>query len=86
MAVSDNVDNHMVSTFKAIPGFDKAEDCIFDYARVARQESEIMKIDPDFFYSWPEVVTLAARIKQYEPSINSDRTNLEDVHGWGKRI
>ena len=86
MAAIDNVANHMVSTFKAIPGFDKAEDGILDYARAARQESEIMKSDPDFFYSWPEFVTLAARIKQYEPSINSDKTNLEEVHGWGKRI
>ena len=86
MAAIDNVADHMVSTFKAIPGFDKAEDGILDYARAARQESEIMKSDPDFFYSWPEFVTLAARIKQYEPSINSDKTNLEEVHGWGKRI
>ena len=45
-----------------------------------------MKSDPDFFYSWPEFVTLAARLKQYEPSIDSDKTNLEEVHDWGKRL
>ena len=86
MKAIDNVADHMVSTFKAIPGFDKAKDGILDYAQAARQESEIMKSDPDFFYSWPEFVTLAARIKQYEPSTDSDKTNLEEVHGWGKRL
>ena len=86
MQAIDDVADHMVSTFKAIPGFDEAEDGILDYARAARQESEIMKSDPDFFYSWPEFVTLAARIKHYEPSINSGKANLEEVHGWGKRL
>ena len=51
MQAIDDVADHMVSTFKAIPGFDEAEDGILDYARAARQESEIMKSDPDFFYS-----------------------------------
>ena len=86
MKAIDNVADHMVSTFKAIPGFDKTEDSILDYARAARQESEIMKSDPDFFYSWPEFVTLEARIKQYEPSIDSDKISLEEVVGWGKRL
>ena len=86
MQAIDDVADHMVSTFKAIPGFDEAENGILDYARAARQESEIMKSDPDFFYSWPEFVTLAARIKHFEPTINSDKTNLEEVHGWGKRL
>ena len=86
MQAIDDVAEHMVSTFKAIPGFDEAENGILDYARAARQESEIMKSDPDFFYSWPEFVTLAARIKHYEPSINSGKANLEEVHGWGKRL
>ena len=86
MEAIDEVADHMVSTFKAIPGFDKTAGSILDYARAARQESEIMKSDPDFFYSWPEFVTLAARIKHYEPTINSDKTNLEEVHGWAKRL
>ena len=84
MQAIDDVADHMVSTFKAIQGFDKTEDSILDYARAARQESEIMKSDPDFFYSWPEFVTLAARIKQYEPSVNSGKANLEEVHGGVK--
>ena len=41
---------------------------------------------PDFFYSWPEFVTLAARVKQYQPSINSDKANLGEVYSWGKRL
>ncbi len=86
MEAIDEVADHMVSTFKAIPGFDKTAGSILDYARAARQESEIMKSDPDFFYSWPEFVTLAARIKHFEPTINSDKTNLEEVHGWAKRL
>ena len=45
-----------------------------------------MKSDPDFFYSWPEFVTLAARVKQYQPSINSDKANLGEVYSWGKRL
>jgi hypothetical protein len=86
MKAIDNIAEHMVSTFRAIPGYDNVEDGILDYARAARQESEIMKSDPDFFYSWPEFVTLAARVKQYQPSINSDKANLGEVYSWGKRL
>ena len=86
MKAIDNIAEHMVSTFRAIPGYDNVEDGLLDYARAARQESEIMKSDPDFFYSWPEFVTLAARVKQYQPSINSDKANLGEVYSWGKRL
>ena len=53
----------MVEVLEPAPQMRGIGEQILAYAAAAREESEIMKSDPDFFYSWPKFVTLAEELK-----------------------
>jgi hypothetical protein len=74
MRAIDGIAEAIVNTFAGQEAFDRIEHIVWDYARAARQETEIMKSDLDFFRHWPEFVSLGEKISRFEPNI-SDRKN-----------
>tara|TARA_Y100000588_G_scaffold281487_1_gene298540 strand:+ start:284 stop:1171 length:888 start_codon:yes stop_codon:yes gene_type:complete len=59
----DSIAVRMVEVLEPAPQMRGIGEQILAYAAAAREESEIMKSDPDFFYSWPKFVTLAEELK-----------------------
>ena len=74
MRAIDGIAEAIVNTFAGQEAFDRIEQIVWDYARAACQETEIMKSDLDFFQNWPEFVSLGEKISRFEPNI-SDRKN-----------
>ena len=59
----DGIADRMVEVLDHVPQMRGIGEQILVYSEAAREESEIMKSDPDFFYSWPKFVTLAEGLK-----------------------
>ena len=59
----DGIADRMVEVLDPVPQMRGVGEQILVYSEAAREESEIMKSDPDFFYSWPKFVTLAEELK-----------------------
>ena len=59
----DGIADRMVEVLDPVPQMRGIGEQILVYSEAAREESEIMKSDPDFFYSWPKFVTLAEGLK-----------------------
>ncbi len=59
----DGIADRMVEVLDPVPQMRGVGEQILVYSEAAREESEIMKSDPDFFYSWPKFVTLAEGLK-----------------------
>ena len=67
---------NVVNTFAGQEAFDRIEQIVWDYARAACQETEIMKSDLDFFQNWPEFVSLGEKISRFEPNLFDRKNSL----------
>ena len=76
MRAIDGIAEAIVNTFAGQEAFDRIEQIVWDYARAARQETEIMKSDLDFFQNWPEFVSLGEKISRFEPNIFDRKNSL----------
>jgi len=66
----DGIASRMVEVLDSTPQLQGIGEEILAYAETAREESEIMKSDPDFFYSWPKFVTLAELLRSQNTPAN----------------
>ena len=76
MRAIDGIAEAIVNTFAGQEAFDRIEQIVWDYARAACQETEIMKSDLDFFQNWPEFVSLGEKISRFEPNIFDRKNSL----------
>ena len=76
MRAIDGIAEAIVNTFAGQEAFDRIEHIVWDYACAARQETEIMKSDLDFFRHWPEFVSLGEKISRFEPNIFDRKNSL----------
>ena len=76
MRAIDEVAEAIVNTFAGQEAFDRIEQIVWDYARAACQETEIMKSDLDFFQNWPEFVSLGEKISRFEPNLFDKKNSL----------
>ena len=80
MRAIDGIAEAIVNTFAGQEAFDRIEQIVWDYARAACQETEIMKSDLDFFQNWPEFVSLGEKISRFEPNIFDSKNSLSTTH------
>ena len=66
----DGIASRMVEVLDSTPQLQGIGEEILAYAETAREEREIMKSDPDFFYSWPRFVTLAEQLRSQNTPAN----------------
>ncbi|MBP50002.1 MAG: hypothetical protein CL396_07975 [Acidiferrobacteraceae bacterium] len=76
MHAINGVAEAIVNTFAGQEAFDRIEQIVWDYARAACQETEIMKSDLDFFQNWPEFVSLGEKISRFEPNLFDRKNSL----------
>ena len=76
MRAIDGIAEAIVNTFAGQEAFDRIEQIVWDYARAACQETEIMKSDLDFFQNWPEFVSLGEKISRFEPNLFDRKNSL----------
>ena len=76
MRAINGVAEAIVNTFAGQEAFDRIEQIVWDYARAACQETEIMKSDLDFFQNWPEFVSLGEKISRFEPNLFDKKNSL----------
>ena len=83
----DEIAEKMIVTFTSFPAFRDLGQIIRDYARAAREETEIMKSDLDFFRNWPEFVSLGEQISRFKPDPSGgDNTLTTSQLDEGKQL
>ena len=80
MQAIDSTAQRMIQSFRPIRYFQGIENDLLEYARAAREESGIMKSDPDFFTSWPKFVAYGERIGEFHLEIPEDLSPLSRTH------
>ena len=73
----DNVAEKMIETFNSIKAFEGIEDLLRDFVKMAKQECEITKIDPDIFEVWPKYVTSIELVEYFEPQISNNTSEAD---------
>jgi len=65
----DKIANAMIACFTQIPMFAGVEAPIRDFAKAAKQKTEILRTDPGIFDVWSELVTAGERLANFTPLV-----------------
>ena len=68
----DRVAEHMIQTFNRVDAFAGIDECLREFAKMAKMECEITKADPEIFDVWPKYVTSSDRVQNFKPSLDKD--------------
>lgn len=80
MRAIDSISERIVQSLAPLPCFERAIALVYEYAKAAREEAEIMKSDPDFFQSWPDFVALGEALYEFTPELPEDASEAIGRH------
>lgn len=80
MRAIDEVGAHINNTLSTLPWFEGAKPLVDDFILIARNESEILRGDPDYLIIWPEFVADGEKLLEFRADIPGGCSNSLERH------
>jgi hypothetical protein len=77
MSTIDQIADHLVGTFEAMPMFSGMESLVRAFATAARLKSETLRTECDIFETWTSFVVSAEQLVGFEPRLSPEATVVE---------
>ena len=76
----DHIGDTLKQTLCHLEWFEDAAELVDDFVLIAKNESEILRSDPDYISVWPEFVADGEKLLEYRASIPSGATSSLERH------